>query len=244
MQQPCTPALAPCTMRYAKRHSACVVVIDLGFPGHFPHFGGHDEEATVMRGLILGLIWLAAGAAQADVYISIDAKGGYVLTNVHRPGRHYEKVINEPLAQAGPANAQMITGRPYAEVVATAARIHNVPPALLHALIKAESGYNPKARSSAGAVGLMQLMPDTAREMGVEDRLDPEDNVQGGARYLKQMLTLFNNDITLAVAAYNAGPDAVMRRGAVPPFAETRRYVPTVLREYRKLQGLANDSPL
>jgi len=215
-----------------------------GFPGHFPHIGGHDEEATGMRGLILGLIWLAAGAAQADVYISIDAKGGYVMTNVHRPGRHYEKVISEPLAQGGPVKAQMITGRPYAEVVATAARLHNLPPALLHAVIKAESGYNPKARSRAGAVGLMQLMPDTAREMGVQDRLDPEDNVQGGARYLKQMLTLFDNDITLAVAAYNAGPDAVLRRGAVPPFAETRRYVPTVLREYRKLQGLTDDSSL
>ncbi|KIY40388.1 lytic transglycosylase [Pseudomonas sp. 10-1B] len=196
-----------------------------------------------MRGLILGLIWLAAGAAQADVYISIDAKGGYVLSNVHRPGRHYEKVISEPLAQAGPANAQMITGRPYAELVAAAAQAHNVPPALLHALIKAESGYNPKARSPAGAVGLMQLMPDTAREMGVENRLDPEDNVQGGARYLKRMLNLFDNDITLAVAAYNAGPDAVLRRGTVPPFAETRRYVPAVLQEYRKLQGLAADSP-
>ncbi|WP_449432839.1 transglycosylase SLT domain-containing protein [Pseudomonas putida] len=198
-----------------------------------------------MRGIILALICLAAGTAQADVYISIDAKGGYVLTNVHQPGRHYQRVISEPQAQAGPATAQLITGRPYAQLVAAAARAHNVPQALLHALIKAESGYNPKARSAAGAVGLMQLMPDTAREMGVANALDPEDNVQGGARYLKQMLTLFDNDITLAVAAYNAGPDAVLRRGRiVPPFAETRRYVPNVLREYRKLQGLAADSPL
>lgn len=197
-----------------------------------------------MRGLILVSLWLAATIAQADVYISIDAKGGYVLTNVHRPGRHYERVITESLAQAGPSSAQLITGRPYADAVAVAARIHDVPQALLHALIKAESGYNPRARSAAGAVGLMQLMPDTAREMGVENRLDPEDNIKGGARYLKRMLTLFDNDITLAVAAYNAGPDAVLRRGAVPPFAETRRYVPAVLREYRKLQGLAVDSPL
>ena len=197
-----------------------------------------------MRGIILGLIWLAGATAQADVYISIDAKGGYVLTNVHRPGRHYERVISEPIAKAGPANAQLITGRPYADLVATAALKHDVPQALLHALIKAESGYNPKARSAAGAVGLMQLMPGTAKEMGVENALDPEDNVLGGARYIKRMLTLFDNDITLAVAAYNAGPDAVLRRGAVPPFAETRRYVPNVLREYRKLQGLAADSPL
>ena len=197
-----------------------------------------------MRGIILGLIWLAGATAQADVYIAIDDKGGYVLTNVHRPGRNYERVIREPVAQAGPANAQLITGRPYADLVAAAARMHNVPQALLHALIKAESGYNPKARSAAGALGLMQLMPGTAKEMGVEDVLDPEDNVQGGARYLKRMLNLFDNDITLAVAAYNAGPEAVRRRGAVPPFAETRRYVPNVLREYRKLQGLAADSPL
>ncbi|HEN8713668.1 MULTISPECIES: lytic transglycosylase domain-containing protein [Pseudomonas] len=197
-----------------------------------------------MRGIILGLIWLAGATAQADVYIAIDGKGGYVLTNVHRPGRNYERVIREPVAQAGPANAQLITGRPYADLVAAAARMHNVPQALLHALIKAESGYNPKARSAAGALGLMQLMPGTAKEMGVEDVLDPEDNVQGGARYLKRMLNLFDNDITLAVAAYNAGPEAVRRRGAVPPFAETRRYVPNVLREYRKLQGLAADTPL
>jgi len=197
-----------------------------------------------MRVVILVVTWLVAATAQADMYISVDANGGYVLSNVHRPGRHYQRVISEPLAQAGPVDAQLITGRPYAELVAAAARDYDVPLALLHALIKAESGYNPKARSAAGAVGLMQLMPDTAKEMGVEDVLDPEDNVQGGARYLKRMLTLFDNDITLAVAAYNAGPDAVRRRGTVPPFAETRRYVPTVLREYRKLQGLADDSPL
>ena len=198
-----------------------------------------------MRGIILGLIWLAAGAAQADVYISIDAEGGYVLSNVHRPGRHYERIIREPPAHAGPAHAQLITGRPYAELVAAAARAHGVPQALLHALIKAESGYNPKARSPRGAAGLMQLMPDTAKEMGVEDVLDPASNLQGGARYLKRMLKLFDNDVTLAVAAYNAGPEAVLSRGrVVPPFAETRKYVPNVLRDYRRLQGLAEDAPL
>lgn len=200
-----------------------------------------------MRKIILGtMAWLAAVAvAQADVYISIDSAGAYVLSNVHRPGRQYEKVISEGSEHAGPANAQLITGRPYAELVAAAARAHDVPPALLHALIKAESGYDPKALSAKGAMGLMQLMPGTAREMGVTDALDPEANLQGGARYLKRMLTLFDNDITLAVAAYNAGPEAVLRRGrVVPPFAETRRYVPNVLREYRRLQGMAEDAPL
>ncbi|WP_369992062.1 lytic transglycosylase domain-containing protein [Pseudomonas xanthosomatis] len=197
-----------------------------------------------MRGLMLMATGLAAGlmalGAQADVYISSDGKGGFILSNVHRPGRQYDRVISESPDTGGPVNAQLVTGRPYAEVVAAAALANDVPQALLHALIKAESGYNPKARSPKGAAGLMQLMPDTAKEMGVKDVLDPEANVQGGARYLKRMLTLFDNDITLAVAAYNAGPEAVLSRGkVVPPFAETRRYVPTVLRDYRLLQGLA-----
>ncbi|MFK3775510.1 lytic transglycosylase domain-containing protein [Pseudomonas sp. NPDC089406] len=197
-----------------------------------------------MRGLMLMATGLAAGlmalGAQADVYISSDGKGGFILSNVHRPGRQYDRVISESPGSSGPVNAQLVTGRPYAEVVAAAALANDVPQALLHALIKAESGYNPKARSPKGAAGLMQLMPDTAKEMGVKDVLDPEANVQGGARYLKRMLTLFDNDITLAVAAYNAGPEAVLSRGkVVPPFAETRRYVPTVLRDYRLLQGLA-----
>ncbi|WP_252088974.1 lytic transglycosylase domain-containing protein [Pseudomonas sp. MWU13-3659] len=196
-----------------------------------------------MRGLILGLTGLLALGAQADVYVSSDGKGGYVLSNVHRPGRHYERVISE--TGTGPVDAQLVTGRPYADLVAAAALANDVPQALLHALIKAESGYNPKARSAKGAGGLMQLMPDTARELGVKDVLDPQSNLQGGARYLKRMLTLFDNDITLAVAAYNAGPEAVLSRGkVVPPFAETRRYVPTVLRDYRLLRGLAADAPL
>lgn len=204
-----------------------------------------------MRGL--SFLGLAAGLlsavvmpeAIADVYIASDGKGGFILSNVHRPGRQYDRVISESTADGGPANAQLVTGRPYADLVAAAALANDVPQALLHALIKAESGYNPKARSPKGAAGLMQLMPDTAKEMGVKDVLDPKSNVQGGARYLKRMLTLFDNDITLAVAAYNAGPEAVLSRGkVVPPFAETRRYVPNVLRDYRLLRGLAEDSPL
>lgn len=204
-----------------------------------------------MRGL--SFLGLAAGLmsavvmpeAIADVYIASDGKGGFILSNVHRLGRQYERVISESTADGGPANAQLVTGRPYADLVAAAALANDVPQALLHALIKAESGYNPKARSPKGAAGLMQLMPDTAKEMGVKDVLDPKSNVQGGARYLKRMLTLFDNDITLAVAAYNAGPEAVLSRGkVVPPFAETRRYVPNVLRDYRLLRGLAEDSPL
>jgi soluble lytic murein transglycosylase-like protein len=181
------------------------------------------------------------------VFISVDAKGSYVLSNVHRPGRHYERVIREAeVAQVSlDQQPQMIAARPYAELVSAAATANQLPAALLHAVIQAESSYNSGATSPKGAGGLMQLMPDTARELGVKDVYDPKANIQGGAKYLKRLMTLFDNDIALAVAAYNAGPQAVISRGGViPPFAETQRYVPSVLRQYRRLQGLAVDAPL
>lgn len=203
----------------------------------------------MIKSLTAGLLGslLLAGVAHADVFISVDAKGSYVLSNVHRPGRHYERVIHEPeVAQVSlDQQPQMIAARPYAELVSAAATANQLPAALLHAVIQAESSYNSGATSPKGAGGLMQLMPDTARELGVTDVYDPKANIQGGAKYLKRLMTLFDNDIALAVAAYNAGPQAVISRGGViPPFAETQRYVPSVLRQYRRLQGLAVDAPL
>lgn len=202
-----------------------------------------------MKALTAGLLGalLLTGVAEADVFVSVDAKGSYVLSNVHRPGRHYERVIQEPDAPrlSMDQQPQMIARQPYAELVSAAATANQLPAALLHAVIQAESSYNADATSAKGAGGLMQLMPDTARELGVTDVYDPKANIQGGAKYLKRLMTLFDNDITLAVAAYNAGPDAVLSRGRViPPFAETQRYVPSVLRQYRRLQGLAVDAPL
>ena len=202
-----------------------------------------------MKTLTTGMLGclLLAGVAQADVFVSTDARGNFVLSNVHRPGRHYERVIHEPAAAVVSLDQQpqMIAAQPYAELVSAAATANQLPAALLHAVIKTESAYNPSAVSAKGAGGLMQLMPDTAREMGVTDVYDPKANIQGGARYLKRLMTLFDNDIALAVAAYNAGPQAVLSRGGViPPFAETQRYVPSVLRQYRRLQGLSADAPL
>jgi len=202
-----------------------------------------------MKTLTTGMLGclLLAGVAQADVFVSTDANGNFVLSNVHRPGRHYERVIHEPAAAVVSLDQQpqMIAAQPYAELVSAAATANQLPAALLHAVIKTESAYNPSAVSAKGAGGLMQLMPDTAREMGVTDVYDPKANIQGGARYLKRLMTLFDNDIALAVAAYNAGPQAVLSRGGViPPFAETQRYVPSVLRQYRRLQGLSAHAPL
>ena len=201
-----------------------------------------------MTTTLLGALLMSA-VVHADVFVSRDANGSYVLSNVHRPGRHYERVIRESAevqAQTGiDQQPQMIAAQPYAEMVLAAAAANELPAALLSAVIQQESNYDPRATSPKGAGGLMQLMPDTAREMGVTDVYDPQSNIQGGAKYLKRMMTLFGNDIALAVAAYNAGPQAVLSRGGViPPFAETQRYVPSVLRQYRRLQGLPADSPL
>lgn len=113
----------------------------------------------------------------------------------------------------------------WAGPIREAAERHGVDPALFTALVHAESAFNPQARSHAGAMGLTQLMPGTARGLGVTDPWDPKQNLDGGAKYLSQMLRQFDGDVNLALAAYNAGPGAVRRHGGIPPFTETRNYV-------------------
>jgi len=109
-----------------------------------------------------------------------------------------------------------------------------LPPELIHSVIKAESNYNPFAISPKGALGIMQLVPETARRFGVSNTFDAVENIQGGARYLKYLLDVYHGDYPLALAAYNAGEGAVARHGGVPPYAETRDYVNTVQKELQK----------
>jgi soluble lytic murein transglycosylase-like protein len=116
-----------------------------------------------------------------------------------------------------------------APLIEKAATEAGVDPQLFDALVASESGYDPSARSRAGALGLSQLMPDTARSLGVQNPLDPTQNLQGGASHLAQMMKRFNGDPRLALAAYNAGPGAVEKFGGVPPYNETQRYVEKVM---------------
>lgn len=134
-----------------------------------------------------------------------------------------------------------------AALVAAASQIaaqQALPPELVHSVIKAESNYNPNAVSSKGALGLMQLIPSTARRFGVADPTNPVENLRGGAKYLKYLLDLYHGDYSLALAAYNAGEQSVARYGGVPPFSETQKYVIEVSRRFAQMQKPATLRPV
>jgi soluble lytic murein transglycosylase-like protein len=141
-------------------------------------------------------------------------------------------VGNEMPAAATPESVDYSTG--IDAVVQRIAAEHSLSPQLIHSVIKVESNYNPHAVSSKGALGLMQLIPSTARRFGVSDAFNPIQNIQGGARYLRYLLDLFDGSYPLALAAYNAGEAAVARYGGIPPFAETQNYVVLVRKQLEK----------
>ncbi|HEX7465487.1 MAG TPA: lytic transglycosylase domain-containing protein [Usitatibacter sp.] len=125
---------------------------------------------------------------------------------------------------------------PFSRIVESASRAHGVEGRLVHALIWAESSYDPKAVSSSGAEGLMQLMPATAKRYGVRDAFDPKQNIDGGVKHLRELLDQFDGDLELVVAAYNAGANAVIRAGnRIPPYPQTAAYVPKVIAYYHHL---------
>lgn len=133
--------------------------------------------------------------------------------------------INKTLSNSGNTK--------YDELILKYSQKYEIDPNLVKAVIKQESGFNPDAKSKAGALGLMQLMPQTAKGLGVKNPLDPEQNIEGGTRLLKQLLTSYSGNIELALAAYNAGSGAVKKYNGIPPYKETRNYVKNITAQYK-----------
>jgi soluble lytic murein transglycosylase-like protein len=189
--------------------------------------------------LLMGMLF--ASAAAADIFRYVDGNGDVHYTNVPNDSRYkiHRRVddtnpITSTLAKEIRHYGPRVRKR-YEKDILAAAKESNVDPALIHAVISAESGYNPFARSHQGATGLMQLMPETARRFGARNRLDPGQNIRAGVRYLRMLMDLFDNDLELVLAAYNAGENAVIRFGhRVPPYSETMTYVPRVLEYYKR----------
>lgn len=185
---------------------------------------------------------LASPTASADIYAFTDERGVRHFTNIPGLDKRYKLIWREArssVPRSGtvwmPSEADI---RRYSSIIDVAARSHGVEPALVQAVITAESGFNPNALSRKGASGLMQLMPDTARRYGVRNIFDPAENIQGGVRYLRDLLAMFNGDMKLALAGYNAGENAVIRAGhKVPPYPETQDYVPKVIGIYHKFRA-------
>lgn len=194
-------------------------------------------RVVALHALVLGTAaLLAAAPARADIWKFVDANGVTHLAD-RKLGPGYVLVVASPRpAGARRALAAAENRRRFTPLIRKAAWRYRLDAALVHAVIAAESSYDPGAVSHAGAVGLMQLMPDTARRYGVRDRYNPVQNVYGGTRYLRDLLRHFEN-LALALAAYNAGENAVARHGnRIPPYAETREYVRRVLSYYRELR--------
>jgi len=199
---------------------------------------------------------LAAGglvpSAHAQLSSYVDEHGNVVYTNADRPARRKPESDKSATTQDAKAKTAQTAADSSAlpksinpdvlhQIVQETAQKHDVDPALVSAVISTESNWNTSALSRKGARGLMQLVPETAQKLGVYNAWDPQQNVDGGVRYLHMLLDRYNGDVPLALAAYNAGPSAVDRWGGVPNYPETREYVRKVTHTYLQ-PGSANQS--
>lgn len=201
-------------------------------------------QLTTVFFIMLTSLW--AGLVHADLYAYTDENGILNITNVPSTDTRYKLLSKESNGRTwNKSITSLKTGARHTykrspgldNIVQQAAQTHKVDAALVHAVIHAESGFNPNAVSPKGASGLMQLMPATARRYGVRNIFDPQQNVGAGVHYLKDLLKMFGNNPRLALAAYNAGENSVKRFGGIPPYPETTQYVSKVLTlhtRYRK----------
>jgi len=198
----------------------------------------HSKSSLVGSacGLALGLILVSARPARADRIVAlVDEHGHKVYVNI-------SDSVSPPAGHSNgfhPLRAKFSAVPPEEidRLVQQTSYRFQVDPNLVHAIIQVESDYNPSAVSNKGAMGLMQLIPATAQRYGVDNPFDPKQNIEGGVNHLKYLLDLFDGDLSLSLAAYNAGENSVLRRGGVPEFQETRAYI-------KKVSGLYSGTPL
>lgn len=192
-------------------------------------------------------VFMLSGVASADFYRYVDEDGVVHITNVPTTTKYKWMMSERKPKASNPTESasykkttystKIPTNSKYEDIIYNAAERYGIDPKLVKAIVKAESDFDSSAVSIAGARGLMQLMPETARIMGVRDIHDPEDNVEGGIKYLSKLLKMFDWKIPLAVAAYNAGENAVLKYGTIPPYSETQTYVKRVMYYYGKYKS-------
>ena len=198
--------------------------------------------------VLLTAFWGRPGSATADIFRYQDDKGVVYFTNVPADPKYrlfYRESQNT--APAAPSrglgkpaflkSGEATLSAPLSAHIEEASQLYSLDPKLIQAVIHVESKYDPKALSPKGAQGLMQLMPGTARDLQVSDPFNPRENIEGGARYLRYLLDSFNQDLSLALAAYNAGPEKVNLYKGIPPYLETRSYVQKVIQIYNRLKN-------
>lgn len=182
------------------------------------------------------LLWPVVSGA--DIYRYMDGEGVIHYSNI-QPDEKFTLYLREGPKAAPPDQASALPGASWMSgYVDRFSRANDLPPALVHAIIKAESNGQRKAVSPKGAKGVMQLMPFTSKRMRVADPFDPIENIEGGIKYIKELLVTFEGNLTNTVAAYNAGPAAVRKYGGVPPYQETRLYVRRVMELYRQYSAV------
>ena len=197
--------------------------------------------------LILGGVTLQPGSALADIYMYTDSSGVTHFTNIKPKQGSFKRLYKTGPGKAAGRRCKGCDVVPakdssaarftrYDQFIFGAARLYKLPVALIRAVIATESDYDPRVVSSAGARGLMQLMPATARSMGVTNSFDPRENIYGGVRYLRVLANTFNGNLVLTVAGYHAGPGAVSKYRGIPPYATTQHYVRVVIRRYYRYQ--------